>query len=244
MPRFGVEGIALGDLPAIPPRGLKRVAPSSAAAPRRLRIGEAIERTGDGMEAGTLVHAWFERVEWSEDFAEEDETLVTIGRAVAPGMREDAVREWLGRFRGWLKDPAVATALARPVCGAGETLDPPWRERAFALRIGEELLHGRFDRVVVVRRAGRPVRAILIDFKTDRVASREDLERKPAEYAPQIAAYRRALERLLGLEAASVEARLLFPGWGAVTLSQPSGTVSPPPTVHPSLRSSRAPRPQ
>jgi ATP-dependent exoDNAse (exonuclease V) beta subunit len=70
---------------------------------------------------------------------------------------------------------------------------------------------GIFDRVHLTRAAdGRCISAWIIDFKTDEIAHEEALAGKLAGYAPQIALYREALEKLTGLKAASIRCSLLF----------------------------------
>ena len=64
----------------------------------------------------------------------------------------------------------------------------------------------------------RPVAADLVDFKTDRVSPDrpEAIDARVAHYRPQLEAYRRAVARLLRLDAAQVSARLAFVEAGVV----------------------------
>ncbi len=105
------------------------------------------------------------------------------------------------RLRDVLRRPTVREALTRR--DAREEL---WRERAFAVRDGDRLMRGVFDRVAIERDShDRAVAARLIDFKTD-AFSAATVER----YRPQMEAYRRALGLMLGLDVSAVEAVLLF----------------------------------
>jgi len=85
-----------------------------------------------------------------------------------------------------------------------------WQEWRFAVRAGDRLLYGVFDRVVVVRDAeGRALQADLLDFKSDDVPP-EGVAARAAVYEPQLRAYREALEASLGLPASKIRARLVF----------------------------------
>jgi len=114
------------------------------------------------------------------------------------------------------EDPAIATMLRRPA--VREALSPIyprqrlWRERPFALRIGADLVRGVFDRVAIaVDDQDQPTAATLTDFKTE-AHSDEATQR----YRPQMAQYREALSRMLGLEPSSIKAQLLFVNEGLI----------------------------
>ena len=74
------------------------------------------------------------------------------------------------------------------------------------------MINGAMDRVLVVREKGRAVRAEVIDYKTDRIADEAGLAQRVEIYRPQIAAYRRMLQRLLRLKPEAVRGTLLFLG--------------------------------
>ena len=57
---------------------------------------------------------------------------------------------------------------------------------------------------------GKPLRATILDFKTDRVENEMESTRTAERYRPQIETYRTALAQLLGLPASSINAILLF----------------------------------
>ena len=113
--------------------------------------------------------------------------------------------EWL------LPDAATddfARALVRPADGA--TL---WREKPFEIRVGDEWISGRFDRVVFTG-TGADRRATIYDFKTDVRQRGEDegaFARRLAEaYRGQLLAYRRALAVLAGLPERRIACILLL----------------------------------
>lgn len=107
--------------------------------------------------------------------------------------------------------------LARPAGGRAEV----WREAPFDLVLESDgrryLMSGRFDRLVVERDdAGRPVRATIVDFKSNRVDSESGLREAAAGYAAQMAGYARAAARLLDLSVDRIEPLLLFTRMGRV----------------------------
>ncbi|HEY0257257.1 MAG TPA: PD-(D/E)XK nuclease family protein, partial [Candidatus Methylacidiphilales bacterium] len=86
-----------------------------------------------------------------------------------------------------------------------------WRERRFAVVIGNDLMNGTFDRVVLgYDAAGKLVRADILDFKTDRLADDLEREERRGFYQPQLEAYARALGRLTGLDAGSIQTELVW----------------------------------
>jgi ATP-dependent exoDNAse (exonuclease V) beta subunit len=93
--------------------------------------------------------------------------------------------------------------------------DELWRERPFVTRVGDELIRGQFDRVVVRRQNGKAAAAQLVDFKTD-TATATTLAGRVEAYRPQMASYRAALAAMLGLDPAGVKVKLLFVGAGEV----------------------------
>ena len=126
----------------------------------------------------------------------------------APAVRRDVEAQ----FRSCLANPAARACLARP---AGARRCEVWREAPFNLVCGNanglEIVSGRFDRLVVERDdAGRPVRATVVDFKSNRVTAETELAEKAGDYAGQMRAYAAAAGRLLGLDAGRVAATLLF----------------------------------
>ncbi len=98
---------------------------------------------------------------------------------------------------------------------------PRWevrRERAFVLREDDAILSGSIDRLVVLYDGDRPVGADVLDFKTDVLPPGDAaaLAVRIEYYRPQLAAYRRAAARLLGLDPSRVSARLVFAELGEV----------------------------
>jgi len=116
----------------------------------------------------------------------------------------------------WL-DPSQAKtdfdrALVRP--DAGATL---WRERSYELWLDGKWETGCFDRVVFTG-AGASRKAVICDFKTNALRPGESqtafAARMRSTYAPQMAAYRRALSSLTGIPLRAVSATLLLQATG------------------------------
>lgn len=160
--------------------------------------------------AGELVHRWLSAVEWLEDFEASDDELLALGRAITHDP--ELLGATLAELRGYLARPATRGALALgPEPRAERTV---WRERPFSLVLDEgdgtrALWSGAFDRVVLHGRPGAWTRAVITDFKTDRVAPAE-IDARVESYRPQLEGYRRVLAGITGLAPRAIEARLLF----------------------------------
>lgn len=162
---------------------------------------------------GSLIHAWFEQIEFLSDDPKADPHDAALLEAAREMEVEPATAAgYLADFRRMLARPVVRAALRLPAAKGGTTFDL-WREREFAVHDQGRLLRGVFDRVVVSRRAGKAFAAELLDFKTDRVEPGQ-FAAITDHYRPQIAAYRVALAKMLGLRESAIAARLLFVGAG------------------------------
>ncbi|MEX0886439.1 MAG: UvrD-helicase domain-containing protein [Phycisphaeraceae bacterium] len=211
-------------------RSWRTVSPSSLEAGGKVRASELLRLEADAaLDRGTLVHAWLERVAFVDDEPlPDDAALLAVGRQLLPGASAAWLEDQLARWREQIAAPAVRAALSRAAETSEALVDKPpvapggteeggqvtlWREKPFAVHEGDDLVRGLFDRVVIRRdAAGEPVAATLLDFKTDRVAADDpaELAARVEHYRPQLAAYRRALARLLDLAPDAVAARLVL----------------------------------
>jgi ATP-dependent exoDNAse (exonuclease V) beta subunit len=213
------------EAPPAPPKRSRPVASPSAAA-RTVHAAELfIPRAHAARARGIVFHRWLECVGFLDDASPwpDDGTLIDLAqRAVADASPDAPEADWtdlLAQFHAALRHHDIRAALSRPALAPGEHAEL-WRERPFVQAMGDRLVAGRFDRVVVVRRSDAAVRAEVMDFKTDAVAaplapaaSRQrtpTLEEHARTYAPQLRLYRDAAARLLGLDPSAVSARLLF----------------------------------
>ena len=160
-------------------------------------------RGGEAREFGTLVHALFEDIEWA------DENTLTIlagkqDRHPTPGagILSDALRQ----VSQSLEQGDIRAVLSRPSKHA-----TVWREKSFEILLKGEWLSGTFDRVTIEQNAtGTPVSATIIDFKTDRVGSADEIEATAEKYRPQLETYREVLQRMTGMSANSIRCCLIF----------------------------------
>ncbi len=226
--------VRLADAPARPSRGLERRGPSELEGGGRIDLAAWLRpKAAAAFDRGSLMHAWFELVEWLDEGPPGDALLrEQAARVAGAGLDVDAL---LGEFRRALDRPAICALLTRAtyqrrpsgpgpeaIMHAGPAVAQPrwhvWRERPFALRDAEGVLAGRIDRLVVLCDGDRPVAAEVLDFKTDalRDGDREALDARVEFYRPQLAAYRRAAARLVGLDPSQVLARLVFTEPGVV----------------------------
>ncbi|HSR43473.1 MAG TPA: PD-(D/E)XK nuclease family protein, partial [Longimicrobiales bacterium] len=181
---------------------------------------------------GDVVHAWCRLVGWlDEDGIPPQATLGETARRVAPEMTPAWIESLAEEFGAWLKAPEVEASLSREEAArwARSRAEAPvldlQRESPFAVRLGEEIVEGVIDRLVLARdREGTggseaaAVAARILDFKTDAVDPGDDetVEARIERYRPQLDAYRRAVARIHGLDPETIEAALVFLGAGIV----------------------------
>ena len=222
------EATTLGLAPSTGPRSLPRRSPSAGAVGRGVSVASLLGG-GGGARRGTLVHRWFEELEWIEEFELDEARLLALSeaRGAEPAVRRDA----LEIFRGALEKPEVREALSRAKCAAPADSEPEVRNEysfSIVLRGGageegtagpEELWSGSIDRLVLARRDGEVVYAEILDYKTDLVAPDEDLSERAEHHREQLEGYRRVVAAQTGLAPETIVMRLLFLAPGrAVTL--------------------------
>jgi ATP-dependent exoDNAse (exonuclease V) beta subunit len=175
------------------------------------------------MDWGTVVHKWFEDVEWLIDTPAVEVLLESVPREEAGRLGCDRLKQAAESCVKAFASSEIKALLTEPkgnvtVC----------REQDFAMRISsgtqfaevtmKELsdIHGSIDRLVIHNdEEGTPICADVIDWKTD-VFDQGELEEKISHYAPQLATYRLAAAMLLGLEVELVTAKLVFTKTGNV----------------------------
>ena len=215
-------------------RGLDRQSPSGFEGGTRVSMAELLQpRQSSALARGTLIHAWFEQIMWSDQRLPNEPLLREVASEIQQheASKLDIDRE-LATFEKMLAEPAISTALSEAaykspsvlgfgssVCDALLNRQPRLvveNERTFAVRRGEQMLSGSIDRVVWIYAGKQLVAADIIDFKTDLVEDDEVLNRKRKYYRPQLESYRDAVCRMSGLAAENVIARLVFVGHGLV----------------------------
>ncbi|MFH2000098.1 MAG: UvrD-helicase domain-containing protein [Planctomycetota bacterium] len=205
-------------------RNLDRIRPSQLEGGATIELSQHLLLSNqEALSRGTLIHAWFELIEWLEKGEPEDAALLEAARAVSHPVSD--MENMIASFRKAVAIPAVRELLSLSAYSSPERaglsckacittgISKPrwkvWREKPFVIRDGDALLSGTMDRVVVLYDHDRAVGADVVDFKTDRIAS-GDIEERIAFYGPQLRAYRLAACRLFHLDPIRVSTRLAF----------------------------------
>ncbi|HRX79153.1 MAG TPA: 3'-5' exonuclease, partial [Pirellulaceae bacterium] len=215
-------------------RGLDRQSPSGFEGGSRVSMAELLQpRQSSSLARGTLIHAWFEQIQWIEDGMPDESSL----RQVASQLRRDEatalnIEQELKSFHEMLGRSAIQDALSQAAYAAPGKLgfgksatdvlaeSKPRlvveNERTFALRNESQLLNGSIDRIVWIYAGKQLVAADILDFKTDLLKDDSAANEKREYYRPQLEAYRDAVCRMSGLAAEQVIARLVFVGHGLI----------------------------
>jgi ATP-dependent helicase/nuclease subunit A len=211
-------------------RASTRPAPLQRFAPSQLEGGWTVPlrgalRTGneESLVRGTVIHAWFEQIQWLEEGVPGRARLLEI--AAEHSSDGAAMERLVEQFEQMLSVPGVKQSLERASYLAGdEDIVPPgvrvdevsvFNERRMAVRLDDQLLSGTIDRLVLLKSAGRVVAAEIVDYKTDRVGEGEgegdrSLREAVEHYRPQQEAYRAAIARMYVLPPERIRLRLIF----------------------------------
>ncbi|MAI67755.1 MAG: hypothetical protein CMJ26_07765 [Phycisphaerae bacterium] len=199
--------------------GIASASPSSLEGGGKIAISERFDgKTNVGFGWGTIVHYWFEQIDWLEGVVPTIESLMVSAPAQdAALLGEKGLREAAVSFTKALRSSALQKLLAKP-----EGNVSVFNEQAFAVRVekGTQFaeftlkehtdVQGFIDRLVVFYdNEGKPQRAEVIDWKTDSVDSSE-IESKKKHYAPQLASYRFAVSKLFGIPMGKISTSLVF----------------------------------
>ncbi|MDA1177202.1 MAG: UvrD-helicase domain-containing protein [Planctomycetota bacterium] len=188
-------------------------------------------KSSEAAQLGTLLHAWFERIDWLEDGIPGPEVWYEISTAL--GYPSDVVERAKSQSQDLLVNPSVANLFRRSTYEHAPDALPDqvlanstkaawevelWREQRFAVRDDNRFISGIIDRVVVTCGTDGPVAAEVIDFKSDAIENEQQLVQKETRYRSQMDAYRFAVQRLCGLRSDQVTTKLLFLSCGKVLL--------------------------
>ena len=213
-------------------RGLERVRPSRVTEPFAPGADWLRPPSARALARGSLLHAWLERIEWLDD-GEPDAALLRQVAHRSPTAGLDINTE-LQTFRTLLDHPQTRRVLSR--CGyeqpaalgfsaacCAEMQHPNVtiqvvRERPFAMREEEALVHGIIDRLVLFWQEERVIAADILDFKSEVVAIGDAaaIAATAARYQAQLVLYQRAVARLYALDTDRIVTRLLFVRCGMV----------------------------
>lgn len=166
----------LEEIEAAPAASAVRLGPAVAKRSRRTPSGEKSKQgctgSADGRRFGTEIHAAFEKIAWLDE-------------GEAPVFPPE-LRKTIGEV---LAVPEIRNLLSR----MDESVSL-FREQRIEAVLDGDWLSGAIDRLHVRRDAnGSATKLEIIDFKTDRVNSAEELITR---YTGQMGAYRRAMEAI------------------------------------------------
>ena len=179
--------------------------------PRR-RTGEAI---------GTLLHLWLADIEWLDHRVPTEKDLQRLAFKL-PGhlLRYLDIRYWADRFQELLSNESIGGLFKlgryQSDSDGNEALVLSVRRESTVTAILDgRRVSGRIDRMVVVSSGGRPIRAEIIDFKSDSDDERQTPEAIQEKYRGQLELYRRILSRQLQVPLTNISCTL-------VVLSRPA----------------------
>lgn len=200
-----------------PPHRWASRAPSSLA--KRQPIADIFAPPSPARERGTLIHAWLEQIGWLEDRTPSDDELLAL--QAARDCSTLSPRDHLAAFRRAIAADARIGRLLHRAEYAPRPADVVQLKREWAFAVPDarrgSLMSGRFDRIVIGLRNGRPAWAEVIDFKTDAIAEGPDAAHAGAQvHRAQMHAYRDAAAALLSLNPASITAVVSFTHTGRI----------------------------
>jgi len=152
-----------------------------------------------GAAIGTAVHRVLELVDLANPT--DDEIMRLAELACAESEIPELVKNVAGR---------AGTALGADAVRQAGQAGRAWREVYVITRDGDRYVEGYID--LLVEPSGGKL--VVVDYKTDRVDSAEDVAAKQVYYAPQLAQYEKAVRAVAGVD--DVTAQLVFaaPGVG------------------------------
>lgn len=208
-----ISSVPAASIPEAGHRIRRAQAPSSVQGWGKVRADQLLaDDSREGMLTGSIIHSMFQQIEWIEDGAPDDDTLICQAQRACRQAKPDRVCGQVAPFRQMLANAGVRTALSRPDLPLDQTMQL-WRERRFATFIDGSYVAGIFDRVVVFYQGDRPIGASLLDYKTGDLAKKTP-EAESAKYKIQMSTYRTALSEMLCVPADALEVKILFTNTG------------------------------
>lgn len=208
-------------------RGLEFASPSGLEGGTKMKLDQVLQSGNQhALQVGTLIHAWFEQVQWLDSSVPDDRLLKQVALRI-PDLDVD-IESWLATFRTMLSQDAVKAMLSKSTYLAGDLGDEPgllrgrikgrgirpevFNEYRFAIPFKGGILNGSIDRLVQMYEGKQIIGAEIIDFKTDQIdlSDPKSLRNKVDHYRPQIEAYQQAVATFTGLPLDQVGGRLVF----------------------------------
>ena len=230
-------------------RGMARVRPSMLEGGNRVKLSQTLTSPDRelALEFGQLMHCCFEQMHWLDEGPQvSDETLGKLLQDRSPGSTQ--VDSAIKRFRELLDHENLKKLLSTssvkeqhviPDLDASSESDAANRievhtEKRLAVLMDQldyvdsesgSLIEGIVDRLVLVYEGGCVVAAEIIDFKVDQIDD-SNLTQRIEHYRPQLAAYRAAVQTMLGLGSDRIATRLVFVQTGQVVqVDSPDQTI-------------------
>ncbi len=210
------------NLVTAPRRNLRAAAPSGMGQPSQLLLSTAFTTSASlGAAVGTLIHGFFEQVQWLEDYEFDEARLREAAiRALTPDqLRHLELDRQIATFRGMLEMQSVQIALSRSrydesrfgVIPDQMTME---NERPINLVIDQRLISGTIDRLVVLWHAGQPIAAEIIDYKTDARSPSESIDdwvdERVEHHRPQLEVYAQVVAKMYQLPADRIACYLVL----------------------------------
>jgi ATP-dependent exoDNAse (exonuclease V) beta subunit len=195
--------------------------PSAAGETRNVLLENALQtNVSVGAIIGTLVHRWFEEVEWLEDFQFDADALnaISLQTLTVDEMANIHLGEWLEEMQRMLGLSSVREALTSSRYASWKSIGVDRiqvcnERRMLELQDGV-LIRGTIDRLVLGWKEGRVIRAEVIDYKTDRIDDAVSVEAwesdRVAHHGPQLESYRALLSKQYGLAEDQIELWLVL----------------------------------
>ena len=208
------------------PRAGGRAAPPSSHESHRLWALDPFTNDDIALR-GVFVHECFREVESVAQLAHGEplDALVARARRRAAAEKGAPISDALAdEIRSMLAH--IASERGRPgsIAASLELIAPGHEVRVltelgFTREIDGALVNGRIDRLVLFSRAGAPVAATILDFKTGATQSdATDLANKIANYRAQLVAYGDAVAEMFTIARESIRLELLFVDRGEVVV--------------------------
>jgi ATP-dependent exoDNAse (exonuclease V) beta subunit len=208
------------------PRAGGRAAPPSSHESHRLWALDPFTNDDIALR-GVFVHECFREVESVAQLAHGEplDALVARARRRAAAEKGAPISDALAdEIRSMLAH--IASERGRPgsIAASLELIAPGHEVRVltelgFTREIDGALVNGRIDRLVLFSRAGAPVAATILDYKTGATQSdATDLANKIANYRAQLVAYGDAVAEMFTIARESIRLELLFVDRGEVVV--------------------------
>lgn len=216
-------------------RGLRREAPSrhedvrlslpfTKLKKRKSRQPPPEDNSLDPKLRGTVIHTWFEHLEWLDEGYEPDQQqLFSLVESLFVPI--DELTKLHAVFLSMLQQPATQESLSQSGLLTLPQFSPHAKdvqnglavfrveqERPFVLKRNGAIVQGTIDRLVLLEKNGKLIAADIIDYKTDRLTGERDawIAQKVEHYGAQLEEYRSAVHICFGIPVDQISTRLLL----------------------------------